>query len=59
MEASVQILNQISKSGKPLKGGEISELTGIDKKIVDKTLKKLMTEGKLYSPVRCFYDIKK
>ncbi|NUM31672.1 MAG: HTH domain-containing protein [Bacteroidetes bacterium] len=59
MEASEQILKQISKSAKPLKGGEIAELTGIDKKIVDKTLKKLMAEGKLYSPVRCFYDIKK
>ena len=59
MEISEQILNQFAKSGKALKGGEISELTGIDKKIVDKTLKKLMTEGKVHSPVRCFYDIKK
>ena len=59
MEISEQIVNQFVKSGKALKGGEIAELTGIDKKLVDKTLKKLMTEGKIYSPVRCFYDIKK
>lgn len=59
MEITDKILNQFEKSGKALKGGEVAELTGIDKKLVDKTLKKLMSEGKVYSPVRCYYDLKK
>lgn len=59
MENSEKILNQFTKSGKALKGGEIADLTGLDKKVVDKTIKKLLTDGKIYSPVRCFYDIKK
>lgn len=59
MENSEIILNQFTKSGKALKGGEIADLTGLDKKVVDKTIKKLLSDGKIYSPVRCFYDIKK
>ncbi|MCC6721379.1 MAG: MarR family transcriptional regulator [Bacteroidia bacterium] len=59
MEITDKILNQFAKSGKALKGGEIADLTGIDKKLVDKTLKKLMSEDKIYSPVRCYYDLKK
>lgn len=33
--------------------------TGIDKEEVSKILKKMVSDGKLYSPKRCFYDLKK
>jgi predicted transcriptional regulator len=42
-----------------MKAGEIAETAGIDKKEVEKSIKKLVAEGKLHSPVRCFYDIKR
>lgn len=42
-----------------MKSGEIAEASGVDKKEVDKVIKKLVAEGKLHSPQRCFYDIKK
>jgi predicted transcriptional regulator len=59
MEVKDQVLDTIKKAGKPMKAGEIAETTGIDKKEVDKNIKKLVAEGKLHSPIRCFYDVKK
>lgn len=55
MDNKEKVLAAMKKSGKPLKGGEIAELTGIDKKEVDKAIKGLVTEGKVVSPQRCFY----
>ncbi len=59
MEASEQIINAIKSAGKPIKSSDISEMAGINKKDVDKIIKKLTIEGKVFSPVRCYYDIKK
>ena len=59
MEISEQILGVMSKSGKPLRCGELSELSGIEKAVVDKNLKKLQKDGIVISPVRCYYEIKK
>ncbi len=55
METKDLVYRVIEKSDKPLKGGEIADATGIDKKEVDKALKKLVAEGKINSPARCFY----
>lgn len=41
------------------KSSEISEKTGLDKKTVDKVIKKLKEEGKIESPKRCYYSLKK
>ena len=59
MDAKDAILMAMEKSGKPMKGGEIAEASGVDKKEVDKLIKKLVAEGKINSPVRCFYAIAK
>ncbi|MGE0078126.1 MAG: MarR family transcriptional regulator [Bacteroidales bacterium] len=59
MDSSEKIIKTLSSAGKPMKAGEIAEASGVEKKEVDKVIKKLVTEGKLHSPVRCFYDIKK
>ncbi len=42
-----------------MRPGEITDKTGIDSKEVSKLIKELKTEEKIYSPKRCFYDIKK
>ena len=55
METKEIVLKAIENVGKPVKGGEIAEATGIDKKEIDKAVKKLVTEGKIISPVRCYY----
>lgn len=55
METKEIVLKAIESAGKPVKGGEIADLTGIEKKEIDKAIKKLVTEGKINSPIRCFY----
>ena len=55
METKELVFKAIEEAGKPVKGGEIAEATGIDKKEIDKAIKKLVTEGKINSPIRCFY----
>jgi len=53
-----KILQVLKISGKPMKSGEIAEIAGIDKKEVDKAIKKLKTEDKIFSPKNCFYQAK-
>lgn len=59
MENSEVIIKTMSKAAKPLKGGEIASLSGLDKSIVDKAMKELQKQGKIYSPKKCYYEIKK
>lgn len=53
------IFKTLTDANEPLKGGQIADKSGIDKKDVDKAIKKLVKEEKIYSPKRCFYDVKK
>lgn len=55
MSTENTVLDTLKNAGKPLKSGEIAEMAGIDKKDVDKAIKSLKTEEKIYSPKRCFY----
>ncbi len=59
MESKEAIIKAMEKAGKPMKGGEIAEASGVDKKEVDKLIKKLVAEGKVDSPIRCFYALVK
>ena len=59
MESKEAIIKALEKAGKPMKGGEIADASGIDKKEVDKVIKKLVAEGKVDSPMRCFYALVK
>ena len=40
------------EAGEPLNAGKIAELSGIDRKEVDKAMKQLKEEGAIISPVR-------
>lgn len=59
METINKVIDTLKIVGKPMKAGEIADASGIDKKDVEKAIKKLVADNKLHSPVRCFYDIKK
>ena len=48
----------MKKAGKPLSAGEVSELSGLDRKEVDKAFKALKTEQKIESPIRCKWQPK-
>jgi hypothetical protein len=53
-----KILAAMKSAGKPLKAGEIAELTGLDKKEVDKLMKLLKDDGAIVSPKVCFWQPK-
>jgi len=56
MEVKEQIvLDAMKEAGKPMRPGEIAEITGLDKDEVSKIIRELEKEGKLVSPRRCFY----
>ncbi len=50
MSTENTVIETLVKAGKPLKAGEIAEMTGIDKKDVAKAIKTLKTEEKIFSP---------
>ena len=58
MENTQKVLDSMKKADKALKAGEIAELTGLDKKDVDKAMKLLKDENKIVSPKRCFWEPK-
>ena len=53
METKDRVLATMNKAGEPLNAGKIAELSGIDRKEVDKAMKQLKDEGAIVSPVRC------
>jgi len=58
MEIKKAVLDVMKKVGKPLKTGEIVELSGLDKKEVDKAMKDLKKEEVIVSPKRCYWEAK-
>ena len=42
--------------GQPVNAGKIAEITGIDRKDVDKAFAELKKEGAIVSPVRCKWE---
>jgi len=50
-----KVLATLMNAGKPLKSGEIAEVSGLDKKEVEKAMKQLQKEDKIQSPQRCFW----
>lgn len=58
METTKVIIDAMKKAAKPLKAAEISELTGLDKKDVDKGMKQLQKEDLIISPKRCYWEPK-
>jgi hypothetical protein len=58
METKDKIYAAMKKSGKELRTGEIAELAGLDKKEVEKAVKALSTEDRIFSPKRCFWKVK-
>ena len=56
MTEKQQILEAMKKSGEPLNAGKIAELTGLDRKVVDKAMAEMKKDGSIVSPVRCKWE---
>ena len=44
------------EAGEPLDAGKVADLTGLDRKVVDKAFAELKKEGAIVSPVRCKWE---
>ena len=53
MESKEQVLAAMRQAGEPLNAGKIAEITGLDRKEVDKAMKSLKDDGSIISPIRC------
>lgn len=49
----------MSAAGKPMRAGEVAELAGLDKKVVEKAMNELKKQDKIVSPIRCAWEIRK
>ena len=58
MEIKELVLESMKKAGEPLNAGKITEISGLDRKEVDKAMKKLKEDGSIVSPKRCFWEPK-
>lgn len=56
MDNKELILDAMKKAGEPLNAGKVAELTGLDRKVVDKAFAELKKEGAIVSPVRCKWE---
>lgn len=58
MEHTEQILAAMKQAGEPLNNTKIAELTGLDKKDVEKAMKVLKATEQIVSPKRCYWEAK-
>ena len=56
MSEKEKILKAMKKAGEPLNAGKVAELTGLDRKVVDKAFAEMKKEGSIVSPVRCKWE---
>jgi DNA-binding IscR family transcriptional regulator len=58
MEALDQVLQAMKEAQEPLNAGKIAEITGLDRKVVDKAMAALKKDGRIESPKRCYWQPK-
>lgn len=56
MDEKQKIFEAMREAGEPLNTGKIAELTGLDRKVVDKTMTAMKKDGYIVSPVRCKWE---
>jgi hypothetical protein len=56
MDAKQQVIDVMKSAGEPLNAGKVAEMTGLERKIVDKAMDELKKSGEIVSPKRCFWE---
>lgn len=59
MDNKEKVIEVLKNAQEPLKGAQIAELSGLEKKDVDKVIKELKADETIISPKRCFYALNK
>ena len=55
MNIGEKVLETMRAAKEPLNAGKIAELSGLDRKDVDKAMNQLKKEEKIVSPKRCYW----
>ena len=55
MSDADRVLETMRTAGEPLNAGAVAELSGLDRKAVDKAMAELKKDGRIESPKRCFW----
>jgi len=50
------ILEAMKRAWEPVNAGKVAEITGLDRKVVDKSFAELKKEWAIISPVRCKWE---
>jgi predicted transcriptional regulator len=58
MELKEKVLEAMKQAGVPVNAGKLVELTGLDRKEVDKAMKQLKADEAIVSPKVCFWQPK-
>jgi len=58
MELAEKVLEAMKNAGVPVNAGKLVELTGLDRKEVDKAMKTLKANDAIVSPKNCFWQPK-
>ena len=58
MDTVDKVLETMKKAGEPLNTGKIVELSGMERKEVEKAMKTLKKEERIVSPKRCYWQPK-
>ncbi len=58
MDVKQQVIDAMKAAGEPLNAGKIAEMTGLDRKDVDKAMNELKKTGDIVSPKRCYWEPK-
>ena len=53
MSDADKVLSAMREAGEPVAAGKIAEISGLDRKAVDKAMDALKKSGDIESPVRC------
>jgi biotin operon repressor len=56
MDVTAQVLEAMKAAGEPLNAGKVVEMTGLDRKAVDKAMDELKKSGAITSPKRCYWQ---
>ena len=56
MDNIEKTLQTMKEAGKPLSAGQIAEISGMERKEVDKAMKVLKADQKIVSPKNCYWE---
>lgn len=56
MSIKEQVLATMKAAGKPVSAGEVEQMSGLERKDIDKAFKELKAEAAITSPIRCKWE---